>query len=70
MDHKSQNEQILSWLERGNPLTALDALREFNCLRLSGRIKELREAGHEITTTMITTVTNKRIASYRLAEKS
>lgn len=38
MDIKTQEEKILSWLQRGKKITALDALNRFKCLRLSARI--------------------------------
>jgi len=40
MTTQSQNSQILSYLQSGGKLTAIDALHRFNCLRLSGRINE------------------------------
>lgn len=39
---KSQNELIRNYLESGKSITALEALRRFGCLRLSGRIHNLR----------------------------
>lgn len=38
----SQERQILMWLQAGNSLTAYQALNMFGCLRLSGRIYDLR----------------------------
>ena len=38
----SQSEQILKYLQAGNALTPLEALRKFNCLRLGVRIYDLR----------------------------
>jgi hypothetical protein len=49
-------------------LTAMDALREANCFRLAARIADLKAEGHDITSTMETTDTGKRIARYRLVE--
>lgn len=46
----TQNRQILQWLQDGHALTPLEALRKFGCLRLSARIKELRDLGFEIDT--------------------
>jgi len=65
MPRKSQTERILHWLRTGHKLTALQALRKFGCLRLSGRIKDLRNADWGITTRMVTR-NGKRIAEYSL----
>ena len=51
MSTMSQEKAILKYLEthrRG--LTPLDALRKFNCFRLSGRIYDLRQMGYKIST--------------------
>lgn len=66
----SQCASILSWLRAGKPLTPLIALDQFGCFRLAARINNLRDAGHTISSTMIT-VTNRdgsksRVAEYRL----
>lgn len=44
----TQNRQILQWLQDGHALTPLEALRKFGCLRLSARIKELRDLGRDL----------------------
>jgi len=64
---QSQNKLILEHLQAGKSITPLDALYKFGCLRLSGRIKNLRDEGHPIKTDIITVKkTRKRIASYSL----
>ena len=61
----SQNEQIKEHLLNGGKITSLEALNQFNCLRLSGRIYDLRERGLEIRKE--TVIRNgKRIAEYSL----
>ncbi len=62
---KSQNEQIKNHLQSGKTLTALQALRKFNCLRLSGRIYDLTHEGLNIKSEMVS-VQGKRIARYSL----
>lgn len=72
---RSQNDQILHYLKthkRG--ITPLEAMRKFGCMRLSGRIYELKDRGHNISTSIVE-VTNQngdicRVARYRLIEKS
>ena len=48
----SQLSQIRAHLQKGNTLTPIEALEKFGCFRLGARIKNLREAGMEIKTTM------------------
>ena len=62
---KSQNERILNHLLKGNSITPLQALSMFNCLRLSGRIHNLRSQGYEIKTDIVIKG-NKRFAKYYL----
>jgi hypothetical protein len=44
------NDLILQHLEQGRTITAIEALVLFGCFRLAARIKELRDAGHNIVT--------------------
>ena len=66
---ESQQNQILKWLQEGNSLTALEALKKFNCLRLAARCSDLKHLEKiDIVTEMIyDPVTEKRYASYRIA---
>lgn len=59
----SQTEAIAAHLKRGKSLTALEALRKFRCLRLAGRIYELRAAGMSIYSRTVTRG-GKRVAEY------
>ena len=67
----TQNEQILNYLQtHKNGISPLEALEKFGCLRLSGRVFELKEAGYDIVTN-IESRTNahgetKRYARYSL----
>lgn len=67
MTHGSQCERIARYLQRGRTLTPLSALRLFDCLRLGGRIRDLRKRGYRIKTELVKVSGNKRIARYRLA---
>lgn len=44
----TQNERILRHLHDFGSITALDAMREFSCMRLAARIGDLRRAGYQI----------------------
>lgn len=61
----SQNHQILTYLEQGKPITALEALTMFQCFRLAARIRDLKDAGHDIKSYIIN-VGDKKIAAYLL----
>jgi len=63
---ETQNAKILAWLEQGNKITALQALKEFGCFRLASRIHDLREKGWNITKEMIILPNGKRVAEYSL----
>lgn len=70
----TQRARVMAHLKTGEPLTALEALREYGIMRLPNRISELRKRGEPIVKTMIT-VKNKydenvRVAQYRLEEKT
>lgn len=65
MDIKTQEEKILSWLQRGKKITALDALNRFKCLRLSARIRNLRKQKYKIKTELVEK-NGKWVAEYSL----
>ena len=60
----SHKKRILNYLKQGNRLTALEALRYFDCLSLAQRIMDLRREGHDIKAKTIITASRKRIAQY------
>lgn len=64
----TQTQKIRDWLARGRSLTALDALREFGCLRLAARINDLRREGLEIVTDMVE-VDGKKFARYTMRNR-
>lgn len=72
MNTQSQNLQIEQWLKSGRTLTALDALYNFGCLRLSGRIYDLRHKGMKIKSELIEVTSpsvfngKKRVMRYSL----
>ena len=66
MHTNSQCEAIAKHLRSGRAITALEALSKFGCLRLSGRIYELKQRGEPIEKTMVKRG-EKIVASYYLA---
>jgi hypothetical protein len=64
-----QTRRILSLLrERRDGVTPLDALNVVGSFRLAARIKELRDAGHDIETVNERTPGGARVARYVLHE--
>lgn len=61
---QSQNARILAYMQKGGRITSLEALARFNCLRLSARIKDLRDCGHEIHAEFIEVSSGKREKQY------
>ena len=45
---KSQNQEILTYLQEGNSITNAIAFTRFRITRLSARIYDLRQQGHAI----------------------
>jgi hypothetical protein len=50
---------------RKKPITPLDALKKFGCLRLAARINDLRDAGHFVRTDIVRK-NGKKFARYSL----
>jgi len=64
-----QELEILMALKRDEKITALFALNEFGCFRLSARIENLRKQGYSIRTEMVETESGKRVAEYSMEIK-
>lgn len=47
MHEVTQCDKILKYLENHNMITALDAMRDLACMRLSARISDLEHRGYE-----------------------
>lgn len=65
----SQKDRILNHLQQNNGITAIEALNEIGCFRLSARIKDLRDEGYDIETEMVSR-NGKKFAKYKLIEES
>jgi len=67
VDHAgNQSAEILHYLQGGDSLTPIGALRLFGCFRLGARIFDLKRDGHDIKTEMVTLESGKRVARYSL----
>ena len=61
---KSQCDMIAKWLNMGHSITSLEALKLFNCMRLSSRIWDLKERGLNIQKRTIVLSSKKRVCEY------
>ena len=50
MGKQSHEKMILQYMREHGSITAMDAIREFGCLRLAARISDLRWDGYNIET--------------------
>ena len=66
----TQCDQILHHLETVGPLTPLDALNLFGCFRLTSRIWDLKQLGHNINTGRKDLPNGKSVAVYTLIKKA
>lgn len=67
MTAKSQTSRILQYLLKGGKLTALDALRKFNCFRLASRVNDIRNMNrYKIVREFVTTKGGARVARYSI----
>lgn len=65
----NQNQAVLKHLKKNKTITPMEALNLYGVFRLSGRILELRQAGHRIKTEIIEVSSKrgkKRVALYEL----
>ncbi len=63
---KSQEQQILEYLQSGKTITIWESIQLFHCTRLSGRIYDLKKAGHNIHSEPIQGENGKRFSKYWL----
>jgi hypothetical protein len=65
----TKTNRVLNHLIAGNTITAGEAVILFSLFRLASVIHDLREAGHNITTTMKEDVNGTPYAEYKLVQK-
>ena len=61
---ESQNKMILAYMKSGKSITPLEALNLFGCLRLSGRIFDLRGQGVPVKSEFFRTLGGKLVKKY------
>jgi len=75
MRKESQKSKIMKWLEQGNSITPIDALKMFGSFRLAAIIHNIKQEekfmeGKEIITTMVTNEYGVKYGSYKLINKT
>lgn len=65
----TQHYTLLMAMQRGERLTVLTALQQYQVYALSQRVGELKRDGWPIRTQMVKTPTGKTIAEYRLEQE-
>jgi hypothetical protein len=66
MNTETQTKAILRHMRSGYEITALEALKLFNCMRLAARIADIKEMGIDIADRWITRDDGVRFKAYRL----
>ena len=64
---KTQRQQILEHLQRGNRLTPIEALNKFGCFRLAAVIHRLKQDDHDIKAATVTR-DGKQFAQYYISQ--
>ena len=62
----NQNQMTLDRLMDGRPLTPMEALNEYGCFRLAGRVYELKKMGWPIKCERKETESGKVVGFYSL----
>ena len=65
---ESQRAKILKYLQEGETITSLEALKLFKCFRLASRMTDLKNDGVVFDSLFITTPTDKRVKAYFIPE--
>lgn len=65
MKKLTQCDKILAYIRKHGSITPLDALREFNCMRLASRMSDLKARGYNVKSKMETAKNkNGELVSY------
>lgn len=65
MKKLTQCDKILAYIREHGSITPLDALREFNCMRLASRMSDLKARGYNVQSKMETSKNkNGELVSY------
>ena len=64
----SQKSTLLAHLKRGKSITSLEFLKLAKSMTLAERVRDLKEDGYRIKTTMLTLRNGKRVGRYSLVK--
>lgn len=65
---KTQEEMILDYLKEHGSITSMQAFQRLGITRLSARVYDLRDHGHNVVTETVTK-NGKRYAAYKLYDE-
>ena len=69
----TQKEMILAYMREHGSITPMEALNYCGCMRLSARIHDLRNMGHDIVMDLVTVKSRNgvktKVSRYRLNEQ-
>ena len=69
----NQCEQILAYIQEHGSITPMEALNYCGCMRLSARIHDLRNMGHDIVMDLVAVKSRSgvktKVSRYRLNEQ-
>ena len=68
MSSASQKKMIQQYLEEGETITQLEALKLFRCFRLASRMNDLKKENVPFASVMVKTKTDKSVKAYYLPE--
>lgn len=66
---ETQVRQIVAYMKRKGSITSWDAFADLHITRLSGRIKDMRDAGYVINTVMEESEEGRRYGRYYLIKE-
>ena len=52
MGKQTHEKMILDYMRKHGSITAMDAIRDFGCMRLASRVSDLRWDGYDVETVM------------------
>ena len=64
----TQKQMILNYLQEGETITQLEALKLFKCFRLASRMNDLKKENVPFDSVMVETRTGKHVKAYYIPE--
>ena len=68
LSSETQKQKILKYLQEGETITQLEALKMFKCFRLASRMTDLKKLEVPFDSVMVETPTGKHVKAYYIPE--